>query len=120
MHWVQPTIITTGLALGVGLAIAHHIYYHTLDGTIVADRFQQTWAIRYGSILAIATRVSFSACLGTSIVQLFWWTFQKPSKTTSMKTVDRLFDITRNPLGFFSWQTWAFSPLLVFLGLTAW
>jgi predicted tellurium resistance membrane protein TerC len=120
LHWVAPTIITLGLVLGIGSAIGHHLYYHYLDETLVTDQFQQTWALRYGSIFAIVTRICFSASLSTSIVQLFWHTFRKHSKTTTIKTVDYLFDITRNPLGFFSWRTWAFSPVLVFFGFIAW
>ncbi|KAK6080184.1 hypothetical protein SCUP515_03609 [Seiridium cupressi] len=116
MYWVTSTVILGGLGLGIGLAIGHHIYYMSLNDT-VADDFLQTWAIRFGSVFAVLTRVSFSASLATSIVQLLWKTFQGTSKSTSLSALDSLFDITRNPLGFFRWQTWTFNPVLVIFGV---
>lgn len=120
MHWKAPTILTVGLALGIALAIGHHLYYHSLDGTRVTNTFEQTWAIRIGSIFAVSVRVSFSLCLGVSVVQLFWKTFRKPAKTASLETVDALCNITNNPLGFIVRETWVFNPILVCLGFITW
>ncbi|KAF1812173.1 hypothetical protein P152DRAFT_370107, partial [Eremomyces bilateralis CBS 781.70] len=37
-----------------------------------------------------------------------------------LSVADSLFDITSNPMGFFSYRLWKFSPLLVFLAVVHW
>jgi hypothetical protein len=109
-----------GLLLGFILSVSHHLYYRSIDQVVITSITDQTWALRIGSTFAIAVRICLSTSLGTSIIQLFWRIFRDPQRSVSLSTVDKLFAITSQPLGFLSYRAWRYSPVLVSLGVISW
>jgi hypothetical protein len=41
----------------IAMAGGHHIFYQSLDGTIVKDSTQQTWNIRIGTGMAFCVKL---------------------------------------------------------------
>ena len=37
IHWRTPTFLFTSLISGIGFAIAHHVFYQSLNGQVVPD-----------------------------------------------------------------------------------
>ncbi|KAF7523250.1 hypothetical protein G7054_g11826 [Neopestalotiopsis clavispora] len=66
-------LILFNLLLGILFAIAHHVFYESLDGKVVVDQHQQEWYLRIGTGLSFAVRTLLSASIGSAYVQLIWY-----------------------------------------------
>ncbi|KAH7027932.1 uncharacterized protein B0I36DRAFT_375578 [Microdochium trichocladiopsis] len=74
---------------GLLCAAGHHIFYSTLDGRI-ADR--QLEMLRYGAVLAFATKAGLVAAVVVAFRQRIWLTVR--SKLLSVPALDSLFAAT--------------------------
>lgn len=46
IYWLSPVSMIGAFLAGVSTAIAHHVYYHSLDGQVVGNSERQQWALR--------------------------------------------------------------------------
>lgn len=46
IYWLSPVSMIGAFLAGVSTAIAHHAYYHSLDGQVVGNVEKQQWALR--------------------------------------------------------------------------
>lgn len=46
IYWLSPVSMIGAFLAGVSTAIAHHAYYHSLDGQLVGNAEKQQWALR--------------------------------------------------------------------------
>ena len=46
IHWQSPASMLALFLFGLLASIAHHLFYHSLDGKTVGDDYAQQWALR--------------------------------------------------------------------------
>jgi hypothetical protein len=127
-----PVIITALVAFltGVLAAIAHHLFYQSLDGQ-PAPALDQRYRILWGSVskqeINVAGGTAFAflvkAALGTAIstayVQLFWRALMRSDSKKTLSNVDTMFSVLSNPVSLFKIWTWRRFPLLLNLAIVA-
>ncbi|KAF7930097.1 hypothetical protein EAE99_004290 [Botrytis elliptica] len=100
INWQQPTFMCSMLLCGLILAIAHHVYYHSLSGTPAGDATRQAWSIRFGTAFAFLVVAFFKAVTVSALGQYLWSVAR--SKGLKISDLDRLFALTSNPISMFS------------------
>ncbi|KAL4872318.1 hypothetical protein BDV12DRAFT_193756 [Aspergillus spectabilis] len=118
IHWRMPTAMITCFIIGVGLAIGHHFYYYSLDGTRVGNQSKQEWALRFGTGMAFLTKTFLATAVGIACIQNFWWILRL--KPIRLSTLDSMFDIRGNIFNFFDLHIWLRGPNVAVLGLISW
>lgn len=103
---------------GTLLAIGHHLFYSSLDGTISGSDQQQQWAHAFGNAFAILVVTSFATANKTAYHQYLWMIVRRKSFTIG--AMDKLFSLTSNPLGFFTLELFRTTPLAITLALICW
>ncbi|KAL4790489.1 hypothetical protein BDV19DRAFT_394059 [Aspergillus venezuelensis] len=104
--------------IAVGLAIGHHFYYYSLDGTLVPGQTQQAWSLRVGTGLAFLTKTFLTTAVGIALVQNLWWILR--SKPVRLSALDSMWDIRGNIFNFFDPHVWLRGPNVAILGLISW
>lgn len=46
IYWLSPVSMIGAFLAGLSTAIAHHVYYHSLDGQVVGSSERQQWALQ--------------------------------------------------------------------------
>lgn len=103
---------------GLAFAIGHHEYYSALHGTLTASISRQQWAHNIGNGFAALVVSMFHTAIGKAYVQYLWLTIRR--KGHSLKTLDQIFALNSDPMGFFCLESLRKAPLTVFLGLISW
>ncbi|KAL2837254.1 hypothetical protein BJY01DRAFT_46869 [Aspergillus pseudoustus] len=116
--WNVPVMMVGFLISGALLALGHHLYYDTLDGTRVTSIEQQTWATRIGTGLAFLSRAFLVSAVGIAAVQETWATLRK--KTVRLCGINSMFDVLNSPMAFFSWDLWRHAKTLTMLAIFSW
>lgn len=104
--------------IGLGLAIGHHFYYYSLDGTRVGNQSKQEWAQRFGTAFAFLTKTFLTTAVGIACIQSFWWILRL--KPIRFSTLDSMFDIRGSIFNFFDFHIWLRGPNVAVLGLISW
>lgn len=110
IHWRSPTSMI-GLFIGAtGAAVAHHLYYDSIDGsevvivqdewTLEAVRNSQEWKLRFGAGLAFLAKAMFAASASVAYEQRAWLTAR--NKAVTVAGLDAMFSAAQSPLSFFS------------------
>lgn len=118
IHWRAPTLILGLLAVGIALALGHHFYYRSLNGTAVSSDTRQEWALRIGTAFAFLTQSSLVASAGVAYTQRVWVTVKK--KGFRLRTLDNIFSLQNTLWSFFSWEVLAKAKALYLLGICIW
>jgi len=79
ISWQEPTFICAMLIMGLGLSLAHHLYYLTLSGTMIGDTAKQAWPLRFGTAFAFLTCSTFRATTAAASGQYIWTVVRKRS-----------------------------------------
>ncbi|KAF8849955.1 hypothetical protein BDZ45DRAFT_603543, partial [Acephala macrosclerotiorum] len=61
VDWRKPFFVCTALLCGLTLALWHHLYYSSLNGTVAGDEERQAWAIRFGTAFTLLVTSCFHA-----------------------------------------------------------
>lgn len=104
--------------LGIACAMAHHFFYNSLHGTDVESNMSQEWAIRVGTGLAFVVKASLAASVGVAYTQRLWVTLK--TKTVTLAATDSLFQLTMNPMSFFSWEVLRKGKVLCLMAAAMW
>ncbi|KAL6233451.1 hypothetical protein BDW75DRAFT_231960 [Aspergillus navahoensis] len=115
IHWRMPAAMAVCWIIGLGLALGHHFYYFSLDGTIVPGQTQQEWSLRVGTGLAFLTKTFLTTSVGIACVQNFWWILRL--KPVRLSTLDSMWDIRGNIFNFLDPHIWLRGPNVAILGL---
>ncbi|KAE8452706.1 hypothetical protein EG329_013965 [Mollisiaceae sp. DMI_Dod_QoI] len=107
-----------GILLATILAVAHHLFYRSLDGKIVGSSDQQQWFLRIGTGLAFLIKTLLSASAALGYTQLLWHTLR--SRPVSLGGVDSLFGAVTNAWHFTNWELWGRGPALAIIALIIW
>ncbi|PSS05333.1 hypothetical protein BD289DRAFT_464321 [Coniella lustricola] len=100
---------------GVVCALAHHLFYAFLDGKLVE---KQSVMLRYGTVLAYASKAGFSSAIITAFNQRVWVTVR--SRFMSIKGLDSLFAATSNMMAMLNLEFLAHAKQAFTLALIAW
>jgi hypothetical protein len=94
------------LVSGVGLALGHYFYFHSLEGTIVIpskglyDLHDQEWHARFGTAIAFLVKTCFAAAVAIAYKQVAWLNMR--SKAHSVSGLDSMFSGTTDLLAYLS------------------
>lgn len=72
VDWRKPFFICAALFCGLALALGHHLYYSSLNGTVAGDEERQAWTIRFGTAFAFLVTSCFHASTAISFGQYVW------------------------------------------------
>jgi hypothetical protein len=103
---------------GMGLSLGHHLYYDSLDDTLVQSVEQQTWAIRIGTGFAFLIKTLFVAAIGIAAVQQIWSTLRR--KSVNLRGIDAMFSILNNPITYFIPDLWICAKTVTLLATVSW
>ena len=118
IHWRAPATMLCSFLLGVLLAIGHHFFYLSRDGSVVRDQSQQAWDSRIGLGFAFLVKVFLVTAVSIACVQNLWWVLR--SKQVPLAGVDSMFDLLENAWGFTDVRVWFRGPVVVGLAAVAW
>ncbi|KAL5640432.1 hypothetical protein ACGC1H_007623 [Rhizoctonia solani] len=106
------------LLIGVGCGIAHHAFNSYLNGRLTTS-FDQAWAIRIGTALAMGLKATVLASMGMAFAQQVWRTVRR--STLSVKALDSLFGaFGGDPRSLFQADLYRSARLALLLAITAW
>lgn len=106
------------LVLGVGCGIAHHAFNSYLDGRATSS-FDQAWAIRIGTALAMAVKTALLASMGMAFAQRVWRSVRQ--NTMTVKALDSLFGaFSGDPRSLFQGDLYRSARLALLLAVVGW
>jgi hypothetical protein len=103
---------------GALLALGHHLYYNSLDSTVVTSTNQQTWAIRIGTGFAFLVKASLISAVGVAAVQEIWAVLRK--KFMKIRGIDAMFAVLTSPLAFLVPDLWVYAKVLTVMAIISW
>ncbi|CAE6360172.1 unnamed protein product [Rhizoctonia solani] len=119
----RPDLWTTILMLcllliGIGCGLAHHAFNSYLDGRLTTS-FDQAWAIRIGTALAMGLKTALLASMGMAFAQQVWRSVRR--STLSVKALDSLFGaFGGDPRSLFQADLYRSASLALVLAILAW
>lgn len=87
-YWSAPVLMAALFVAGVSFGSGHHVFYRSLNNTVVSSPEQQQWAIRIGTGLTFLAKASFSAAVGIAFMQYIWIQFSSIRSSTDLKTIN--------------------------------
>ncbi|KAF8684612.1 hypothetical protein RHS04_01369 [Rhizoctonia solani] len=103
---------------GVGCGVAHHAFNSYLDGRLTTS-FDQAWAIRIGTALAMGLKTALLASMGMAFTQQVWKSVR--GSTFSVKALDSLFGaFGGDPRSLFQADLYRSARLALLLAIVAW
>ncbi|KAJ8127806.1 hypothetical protein O1611_g5831 [Lasiodiplodia mahajangana] len=127
IHFLAPTAIVTAFLAAVVLAVGHHLFYRSLNGTPVLSAARATGVINaspqkinitVGNIFSTLVGVCLSISVSTSYMQLVWASIKVRSEKLSR--IDSVFSGVRSITSLFHIAAWRAYPGLAFVALTFW
>ncbi|KAH9884360.1 hypothetical protein F4778DRAFT_787819 [Xylariomycetidae sp. FL2044] len=101
--------------LGILFAVGHHIFYHELDGRPADD---QVSMLRYGTILAFASKAGLSTAVILAFKQRVWTTVR--NKLLSLAALDSLFAAAEDLSALLSWEAFKQAKTAMLLASFVW
>lgn len=109
---------------GVLSLLAHHFFYHFLDGRSVDDDTifilqarlhrdtvdSQAFTNTIGNAIANVAKICFAGAAGTAFTQLFWWQLRRQAGT--IEQINGVLSFRASPFVPTSWMAWASFPAL--------
>ncbi|KAF7874062.1 hypothetical protein EAF04_002734 [Stromatinia cepivora] len=118
IDWQQPTFMCSMLLSGLLLAIGHHVYYNSLNGTPAGDATRQAWSIRFGTVFAFLVVACFKAITVSALGQYLWTVVR--AKILTISDLDKLYALTSNPISMFSFSVIKNATLAASIGTIFW
>jgi hypothetical protein len=118
LRFLVPSLMCGGILLGILVAVAHHLFYQSLDTKIVHSENQQQWFLRIGTALAILTKTLLTTSAALAYTQVLWHTLR--SRPVSLNNIDSLFSATTNAWHFTNWGFWKRGPALAIIAVIIW
>ncbi|CEN62687.1 hypothetical protein ASPCAL09319 [Aspergillus calidoustus] len=116
--WQCPTMMIGFAVCGALLALGHHLYYDSLDNTLVTSTNQQTWAIRIGTGFAFLVKASLVSAVGVAAVQEIWAVLRR--KYMTLRGIDGMFAVLTSPLAFLVPDLWMYAKILTMMAIVSW
>ncbi|KAJ1328015.1 hypothetical protein MN608_07350 [Microdochium nivale] len=113
--WRRAWVMYLFLLFGMLCAVGHHIFYSTLDGRI-ADR--QLEMLRYGAVLAFATKAGLVSAVIVAFRQRLWLTVR--SSMLSVAALDSLFAATDDITALWNVEVYKTASVAMALAVFVW
>lgn len=117
IYWVTPSTGIGLFLLGLGAAIGHHFFLHSLNDTKVND---QVWINRLSLALAFVVKASLAAAVAIAYAQKLWYSLYRVPNGVSVNGIDALFTVLESPLQFGVWDMWRSAPIAAIMALVIW
>lgn len=114
-HWRPAWTMYIFLVFGCCFALGHHLFYASLNDKIADNQLAM---LRYGTILAFATKASFVASVVTAFRQRLWVTLR--NKLLSVGAVDALFAATDDVTALWNVETYQKAKMAMLLAAIVW
>jgi hypothetical protein len=118
IHWSQPSYVLLLTVSAIALAVGHHFYYTSLNGTSAGSVTRQQWSITFGSSFAYLVVHFLGAAIVAAYSQYIWSIVRKRGYT--LEALDSLFAMTSDPRAFFNWEALKHGRFAVLLALMTW
>lgn len=124
-----PAFMVLSLFTGILLAIGHHLFYSSLDGTQVhsgvyriagTNVSPQQYNIAVGTTFAFLVKASLTLAVSIAYTQAFWRAAKASEKGRQLSTLDTLYSALDNALAFFQVHIWIKFPLLLLIAIIVW
>ena len=102
IHWTAPCSIVVLFLSGILAALAHHLYYQSLDRQPIST-IPQEWAVRIGTGLAFLCKACLCASSALAYQQYLWTILR--SRALSIKSIDNVMGLVSDPTCFLSAST---------------
>ena len=126
IHYSTPAILLSSLLCGVAFAVGHHLFYSSLDGrpastdSMFLHVSHQRFNLAVGNTFAFAVKVCLTVAISTAYFQAFWRTTRRSKDGQRLSTLDTMFSILENAVGFWRANLWYRHPLLLCLAIISW
>ncbi|XXG96238.1 hypothetical protein Hte_002519 [Hypoxylon texense] len=114
-HWQSAWSMYLSFLFGICCAIGHHIFYKTLDGRPAVNQLAM---LRYGAVLAFATKAGLVTAIVIAFKQRIWTTVR--SKFLSVAALDSLFAATEDLSALLNLEIYKRAKLAMLLALFVW
>ncbi|KAL4911902.1 hypothetical protein BDW62DRAFT_206992 [Aspergillus aurantiobrunneus] len=116
--WWCPSLMVGFFICGAMLAMGHHLYYRSLNNTLVHSVDEQTWAIRIGTGFAYLVKTSLVSAVGIAAAQVTWATVRRTN--VKLSGIDGMFAILNDPMSFLLPELWMHAKILTLLAIVSW
>ena len=129
IHWLAPTTMGFALLVGFSLALAHHLFYASLDRKLVPTGSypfagkklpKQQFNTSVGIALAFLVRTFLAIAMSTAYVQIFWRSTMKAKQPPTLAELDWANTVLSNVFSLFNLKLARNYPSLVLLALIFW
>jgi hypothetical protein len=118
VNWIQPGIMVGLAVAGTLVAIGHHFYYLSLNGTKAGSADRQQWSLNFGTAFAVIVTSLLKIACGLAYSQYIWTIIRRNAIT--INGLDSLFALTTDFTGFFDTGIWRHASFATLLALTCW
>ena len=120
IHWMPPVwnpiwSMYLLFVLGIAFAVAHHVFYNSLDGRQAARQLEM---LRYGTVFAYLTKTFLVGSCVIAYRQQMWYTFRTGPLT--VPTIDGLFAVVEDISGVLSMEAVRTAKLALVLAAAIW
>ena len=131
IHWLAPGSMLGGLLAGIVFALAHHLFYNSLEGKAAlggrdyrflgTDVSQQQTNIAIGTAFAFLSKASLVWAASVAYVQLFWRNLVSQKRAApTLGRLDSIAHATDNFLILLNVKLWWSYSFMLLLATTAW
>ena len=121
IHWKVPTLMLANLLLGIGVALAQHIFYQRLNGRAIdgsETTFSQAANTGIGTALAFLFKSFLVLATATAYTQLFWHQLKSPDIV--IREIDSLSTSLTSIVEVIKPQLWLHHPILLSIAAITW
>lgn len=115
---IQLTLMVAYAFTGAVLALSHHFYYISLHGKQNGSATRQEWATTFGTAFSFLVVALFRSAVAEAYNQYIWTIVKR--RSFGLGSLDRLFAMTSNLLGFLSWELLANAKVALIIALAVW
>ena len=103
---------------GASLALGHHLYYDSLDGTAAGSSTRQQWTSRFGTAFSFLIVALLKAANDAAYTQYIWTLVR--GKSFCIASLDKLFFLISDPIALFGVDLMKNATFAVLLALICW
>lgn len=115
--WKSASSLSGLTVLEFILAAGHHSVFNFLDGKPVS-LYSQIWINRLSNGAALIVRMCWTLAVGLAFQHTLWYSLQR--RYIKIQSVDKLFDLRGNILGFLSFDCFRCAPVAMALATVTW
>jgi hypothetical protein len=104
--------------LGILLALGHHLFFSSLNTTVVGSTSRQQWAIAFGTAFAFLIASFLGLAVSSAYTQFIWAYLRK--NTLSLRGIDKIFSLTSDLTGFLSLELMKRAKAVILFAILSW